>query len=399
MNPRDLARLVGGSLRAHLLRSALSMLGIAVGIAAVILLTSLGEGTRRYVVGQFSQFGANFIKISPGTTETSGLPGVFGGTTHKLTIDDAEALRRVEGVRAVVPMVFAQARVEAGERGRSVAIFGATSEGAALFAQRVAQGRFLSPGDPRRGGPEAVLGSKLKAELFGDENALGRHVRIAGWRLLVVGVMAGKGQMLGFDVDDIAYVPVSTALRMFNLDELQEIDLTFDHEGRTESVVAGIKRVLAARHGREDFTVLTQAEMLAVFGRVIDMVTLAVGAIGGVSLLVGAIGILTMMWIAVSERTAEIGLLKAIGATSGQVQATFLLEAVGLALAGGAAGLGAGLGLGALARALVPGLPFSTPPLYVAAALLLCIATGLLSGVAPARRAARLDPVEALRAE
>jgi hypothetical protein len=163
--------------------------------------------------------------------------------------------------------------------------------------------------------------------------------------------------------------------------------------------VAGIKRVLGSRHGGEDFTILTQAAMLEVFDNVINVVTLAVGAIAGISLLVGAIGILTMMWIAVGERTAEIGLLKAIGATSGQVQAAFLLEAVGLAVAGGALGLGAGMGLGALARAIVPGLPFSTPPLYVGLALALCVATGLVSGVAPARRAAQLDPVEALRAD
>jgi putative ABC transport system permease protein len=399
MRPRDLLGFVGSSLRAHLLRSLLSMIGIAVGIAAVILLTSLGEGTRRYIVGQFAQFGTNFLKINPGSTETAGLPGVFGGSTRKLTIDDGEALLRLDGVRKVVPTVFAQARVEAGERGRSVVIFGTTSDAAELWAQRVSQGSFLPAGDPRRGGSEAVLGAKLKAELFGEENALGQHVRIGGWRLRVVGVMESKGQMLGFDIDDVAYVPVTTALRMFNLDELQEIDVSFVHEGLTDSVVAGIKRVLGSRHGGEDFTILTQAAMLEVFDNVINVVTLAVGAIAGISLLVGAIGILTMMWIAVGERTAEIGLLKAIGATSGQVQAAFLLEAVGLAVAGGALGLGAGMGLGALARAIVPGLPFSTPPLYVGLALALCVATGLVSGVAPARRAAQLDPVEALRAD
>ncbi|MHC5209601.1 MAG: ABC transporter permease [Planctomycetota bacterium] len=393
-------RLSLGALLEHRLRSALSMLGIAIGVAAVILLTSIGEGARAWIIRETTQFGTNILAVNPGKTETVGIPGVLGGTTRKLTIDDAEALRRVQGVEHVLPMSMGMARVEAAGRGRSVTVFGVTSDAPVTWGFGVRQGTFLPPGDPRRSSALAVLGPKLKRELFGDENALGRWVRAAGWRLRVIGVMEPKGQLLGFDIDDAIYVPVATSMRMFNLDELMEIDVTFHHESMTEPVVAGVRRLLTDRHGgREDFTITTQAEMLSVFGDIMDVITLAVTGIAAISLLVGAIGILTMMWIAVSQRTHEIGLLRALGATRAQVQQLFLIEAIGLAVLGGLIGLAGGLGLAALLRVLVPGLPVQTPPGYVLAALVVCLVTGLLSGVAPARRAASLDPIEALHAE
>jgi len=397
---RDLLALAFGSLSNYKLRTALSMLGIAIGIAAVILLTSIGEGTRRYVLDQFTQFGTNIVAINPGRTETIGIPGALGGTTHKLTIEDAEALRRIPGVEDLVPLAMGQARVEANGRGRSVYIYGTTATLPRVLNLNVRQGSFLPPGDPRRGAPVAVLGPTLKRELFGDANPLGRFVRIADTRLRVIGIMAPKGQMLGFDIDDAAYVPVATAMRMFNLDEIIEIDVHYSHPGLTDQVTESIRLLLTERHGgREDFTITTQADMLEVFGNVMDVITMAVGAIAGISLLVGAIGILTIMWIAVSERTQEIGLVRAIGATPGQVLLIFLAEATVLATVGGAAGLLAGIGLANLLRAAVPGLPVHTPPELAAAALAVSLLTGLASGVLPARRAAGLDPVEALRTE
>jgi putative ABC transport system permease protein len=246
----------------------------------------------------------------------------------------------------------------------------------------------------------AVLGPKLARELFGDRNPLGGIVRVGGTRLRVVGVMEPKGEMLGFDLDDLAYVPVATAMRMFNLSDLTEVDVVYRAGASAERIAREIKRVLSARHaGEEDFTVTTQEAMLEVFGNVMRMVTLAVGAIAGISLLVGAIGILTMMWITVRERTTEIGLVRAIGASAGQVGALFLFESAGVALAGGAAGLAMGFGAGAALRWLVPGLPVETPLGFVVAALATSLGVGLLSGVLPARRAAGLDPIEALRAE
>jgi len=376
------------------------MLGIAIGIAAVILLTSIGEGTRRYLVSEFTQFGTNVLQVNPGKTETMGIPGILGGTTHKLTIDDAQALERVRGVIEVVPMAVGQARVEGGGRGRSVFIYGVTSQVPEVWKFEIGQGSFLPAGDPRRSSMVAVLGPTLKRELFGEKNALGEFVRVAGFRLRVIGVMAPRGRMLGFDIDDSVYVPVATAMQMFDLDELNEVHVLFSHEGMTEAVVAGVRGLLTERHGgKEDFTIVTQTAMLKVFENVMRVITAAVAAIGGVSLLVGAIGILTMMWIAVNERIREIGLMRAVGATERHVQRVFLLEAVILTVAGGASGVAAGLGIAALLRLAVPGMPVYTPPRYIAAALLVSLVTGLLSGVLPARRAASLDPVEALHTE
>ncbi len=397
---RDLVRLAAGAITSHRLRSVLSMLGIAIGIAAVILLTSIGEGTRRYIVAQFSQFGTNLIAIHPGKAKTSGMPGVFGGTTHHLTIDDAMALGRIAGVDKVVPTAFGTARVEGGTRGRSVAVNGVTPDVETVWGFRPRLGRFWPVGDARRGAPLAVLGPKVARELFGDASPLGDFVRIGGTRCRVVGVMEPKGNMLGFDLDDSVYVPVATALQLFNLTDLGEIDLTYSPADATARIEAEVTRVLRARHdGEEDFTVTSQQAMLDVFGNVMRMVTMAVGAIAGISLVVGAIGILTMMWITVRERTEEIGLARAIGASASQVAGLFLAEASAIALLGGAAGVTIGLGLAALLRWIVPGLPVETPLSFVVLALGVSLATGLLSGVLPARRAAQLDPIEALRAE
>jgi putative ABC transport system permease protein len=396
----ELLPLALGALRAHRLRSVLSMLGIAIGVAAVILLTSIGEGTRVYIISQFTQFGTNILAVNPGKAKTLGIPGVLGGTTHKLTIDDAEALARISGVETVVPFAMGNARVEAGERGRSVPVFGATPDLPILYRFGARQGSFWPQGDPRSGGPYAVLGPKLARELFAEQSPLGRFVRIAGGRFRVVGVMMPKGQMMGFEIDDVAYIPVASALRLFNLDELFEIDLIYTRARDSARIEAAVKRVLIDRHGgNEDFSVTTQEAMLDVFGNIMDVITTAVGAIAGISLLVGATGILTMMWIAVGERTSEIGLVRALGATREQVQALFLVEAAALATLGGLAGISIGLGLGYLLRLAVPGLPVETPLRFVLAGLVVSLLTGLISGVAPARRAAGLDPIEALRAE
>jgi putative ABC transport system permease protein len=254
--------------------------------------------------------------------------------------------------------------------------------------------------DPNRRGSYAVLGAKLSRELFDERSPLGERVRIGGYSFLVIGVMEAKGQILGFDLDDTAFIPVATAMDLFNVDELMEIDLVAASTDVIPDVVDDVRAVLMARHrGEEDFTITTQTEMLETFDKIIGMITVAVSGIAAVSLLVGAMGILTIMWISVHERTNEVGLLRALGVQRGTVEGLFLLESVLLALAGGALGLGAGFALVGGGRALIPGLPLSTPPMAVAAALTMCVVVGVVSGVAPARRAAGLDPVEALRAE
>ncbi len=396
----DQLRYSVSSLREHRLRAGLSSLGIAIGVGAVILLASIGEGVRVFVSQEFQQFGTNVLQVTPGKTETFGLPGAMGGTTHKLTLEDAESLHRVHGVRHVVPLVVGQARVTAAGRGRSVFVFGVTSDASELWQVRTTQGSFLPDGDPRRGGPLVVLGPGLKRELLGERNAVGSWVRAGGRRLRVVGVMEPKGRILGFDMDDCAYVPVAVAMGMFNLDALHEIDVSFAHESLTDSVVRGIRSTLQERHdGKEDFTVLTQAAMLEVLDDVLRIVSSGVTTIAAISLLVGAVGILTVMWISVGERRQEIGLVRALGATVAQIRRLFLLEAVALALLGGLAGLAGGLGIAFLLRLGLPSLPLSIPIPIVAAAVLGSMATGVLSGLAPASRAAGLDPIAALRDE
>lgn len=400
MEGRDLLAMGSGALRANKTRSLLSMLGIAIGIASVVLLTSIGEGTRLYIVGEFSQFGTNVLWINPGKAETSGIPGALGGTQRKLTIEDAVAVERLPMVEKIVPLTIALARVETEGRGRSVAIYGATPALPDVWKFQIGQGEFLNNTDPYRASPIAVLGPKVKRELFGDENALGQRIRIADTRLRVVGVMAPKGHSLGFDLDDAVYIPVALAMRMFNSEELSEIDVTFAHGGLVDLVERQIRELLTDRHrGHEDFTITTQTAMLDVFGRVINGITLAVSFIAGISLLVGAVGIFTMMWISVGERVSEIGLMMALGATREQIQRIFLLEAVMLTTVGGAIGAAAGVAIALAIQAFLPALPVQIPYDFLLLAIATSALTGIASGVAPARRAAALEPVEALHTD
>jgi len=384
----------------HRLRSALTMLGITIGISSVILLTSIGEGTRRYVLSEFTQFGTNMVAINPGKVETSGLPGAIGGTVHSLTLADTEALERLPGVDDVVPVTMGAAPVEYAGRTRNVFVYGSTSKGPDVWQMHVRSGRFLPPGDMRLGSPVAVLGPTLKRELFGEKNALGEHVRIAGQRFLVIGIMEVQGQFLGFDIDDSAYIPIALSMPLFKRDDLAEIDILISNASMVKTVVSNMTRLLTERHGgEEDFTITTQTGMLDTMDRIISIISGAVGGIGAISLVVGAIGILTMMWISVNERTSEIGLAKAIGATPRQILWLYLAEAAMISGIGGILGLTVGFGLSQLIHALVPGLPVHTPLLFVVLAIGVSLTVGLVSGFLPARRAAQLDPVEALGAE
>jgi putative ABC transport system permease protein len=399
MRSADFVNFTFTSLRAQRLRTALTALGIAVGIAAVILLTSIGEGLHRFVIAEFTQFGTNIITVSPGRIQTHGASLGAVNTVRPLSIDDALALRRAPYVQLTDPMVQGNAEVVYEGKSRRVTLYGVGSDFDKALRMRAASGEFLPPDDPRSARALVVLGAKVARELFGSANPLGSRIRAGSERYRVVGVMQAKGQVLGFDLDDTVFIPVGRALEMFNRESLMEIHVIYEPTAPLAEVEAGIKRILVARHGAEDFTVTPQQKMLEIFGTVLDAITFAVAAIGGISLVVGGVGILTILTIAVAERTSEIGLLRAVGATRRAIMLLFLGEAALLAALGGAAGLFLGWGMALALGMAMPALPVHTPWIYAVLAELVAVAVGLAAGVLPARRAAHLDPLEALRSE
>ncbi|UTW11693.1 ABC transporter permease [Marinobacterium rhizophilum] len=397
MRLQDSFRLVSRALLTARLRSFLTILGIAVGIAAVSLLTTIGVGLQLYVLDNFSQFGSRIIAVNPGKTQTGGIGGLLS-STRPLSLEDAQSLRPLPFVERVVPVVQGSGAIEYGRRVRHTDILGGNGDMAAAWRFALAQGRFL-PVISGNSQPFAVLGARVKQELFGEARALGRFIRVGGERYRVVGVMASKGQMLGFDLDDVVYIPIDRALSLFNRPGLMEIDVTYRAGTSAAQMAERIRQRLMQRHGVEDFTLTTQDEMLTSLDRILGLLTVAIGALGGISLLVGAIGIVTIMVTTVQERSAEIGLLRALGATRRQILLLFLGEALLLAIAGGLCGLLLmALLLGVLALA-APALPISLSPFFLLLALLLAAVVGLLAGVSPAWRAASLNPVDALQQE
>lgn len=399
MRWHDALQLALRAITAHRLRSLLTLLGIGVGIAAVILLTSIGEGLHRFVLAEFGQFGTNVINLHPGRQGARGGPPGLPSTARDLTLDDAAALARLPHVRHVTGSVSGNAEVRAQGRVRRSTVLGVGPQMQEVFSMRVRVGQFLPPDEAASARAFVVLGPKLARELFGSANALGERVDIGAERFRVVGIMEEKGQFLGIDLDDAAYIPVVRGLALYQRDGLMEIALTYDPEAPAARVADAVKQRMIARHGREDFTVLTQEDMLATLSNILDLLTAAVGALGAISLLVGGVGIITIMSIAVTERTGEIGLLVALGARRRTILALFLGEAVVLAGIGGLLGLLAGAGLAQLVGLLLPAMPVATPWRYALAAEAVAIVVGLAAGILPARRAARLDAVEALRAE
>ena len=395
----DALQLAFRAITAQRLRSFLTLLGIAVGIAAVILLTSIGEGIHRFVLGEFSQFGTNVIGLHPGKTKTGGQPSGLPTSARPLSLDDARALASLPHVVAVTPSIWGNAEVGANGRLRRTLVYGVGPQMLQVFKGSVRAGQFLPPEDAENARALVVLGAKLKDELYGSENPLGGRLRIGPNQFRIIGVLEPKGQFLGIDLDDTAFVPAARALEAFNREGLNEINLAAE-EGVPSAIVAkAVRERMIARHGREDFTIITQEEMMATLSKILNVLTMAVGALGGISLLVGGVGIVTIMTIAVSERTGEIGLLVALGAPRRTILLLFLGEAVALSALGGVFGLGLGIGLAQLLHVALPALPVHTPLTFVLLAEGVAVVIGLAAGVLPARRAARLDPVAALRAE
>jgi putative ABC transport system permease protein len=379
MRAADFARLSLGALAHHRLRSFLTGLGITVGISAVILLTSIGEGVQRFVLEEFTQFGTNLIGVVPGKTSTTGVSGAVISNVRPLSIDDSESLVALPKVLASVPVIQGNAQVEFERKQRRTTIYGVGSSAPEVWQFNTASGRFLPDDDPHAARSFVVLGSKVRSELFGGSNPLGKRVRVGGFRFRVIGVMESKGQILGFDLDDAVYIPAAKAMELFNRESLMEIDVLYKADATGEEVADDIRELLISRHGSEDFSITTQEQMMDVLGGVLDKLTIAIGT--------------------VRDRTGEIGLLRALGATSRQILILFLGEAIVLSALGGGIGLLIGWGGSQLLHFFVPALPVHTSWPYVFSAELLAAVIGLAAGVIPARHAASLHPIEALRAE
>ena len=381
------------------MRSFLTSLGIAIGVVCVIFLTGLGQGLQTFIISQFTQFGSNIISISPGKTETMGMPlGIFG-TVKPLTFEDAEALERLPVIDVAVPVSGGSGDIEYGERMRRSMVVGTGADYDVIVDAKDMLGEFLPHDNPKSPRSLAVLGPKMRDELFGDANPLGELVRVNSERFRVIGVLPPKGDFLGIDLDDAIYIPMAKFQSMFNVNNFQEIDVVHYERYATEEAVASIKRLIIDRHGSEDVTIHTQANMLETLEDIMKWLKFTVAAFGGISLLVGGVGIFTIMTVAVNERTSEIGVLRAVGASRKKIRDVFLLESIFLAILGALLGLSIGFAAVYVALIFYPDMPIAIAWDYIVYAVFISLAIGLIAGFLPARAAAQLDPVEALRTD
>jgi putative ABC transport system permease protein len=381
------------------LRTALSVLAMAIGVAAVVVLTALGDGARVYVVNQFSSLGANLVIVLPGRSGTGGFNPANAITTtpRDLTIDDAAAVARAPAVRRVGPLAVGTSEIIFGGRLRETIVAGTNHDYFAIRGLELAQGTPLPDEDWNRGSPVVVIGAKVREEIFGSAPAIGQLVRIGDRRLRVVGVMKSTGQGLGMNTDEVVIVPVALAQAMFNTNTLFRILI----EAKSREAIPQAKEqaleILRQRHrGEEDVTVITQDAVLATFDRLLGALTLAVAGIAAISLAVAGILVMNVMLVAVTQRTGEIGLLKALGAPARTIRLAFLVEAAMLSAVGALVGYLLGQAGAFALRQAFPVFPAYPPDWAVVAGLATALGTGLLFGVMPARRAARLDPVQAL---
>lgn len=399
MTLRDILAFSLSAFRGNRVRTALVLAATAIGVAAVVVLTALGDGARGYVTEEFASLGSNLLIVLPGRSDTAGVgPAMFVAETPRdLTIDDALALLRSPRINRVAPLNVGSVPVSFQQRERNVPVVGTTSNWLDIRHWTMDQGVFLPAGDATRADAVAVLGSKVRDELFGAQHALGEWIRLGDRRFRVIGILGGKGQSIGMNVEEVVIVPVAAAQQLFNSTSLFRIFV----ETRSRDDMAGAKQdiidTLRARHqGEEDVTVISQDAVLATFDKIFDALTYSVAAIASVSLVVSGILIMNVMLVVVTQRTAEIGLLKALGAPRVQILRLFLAEALLLSVFGALLGLLIGLmGCVILGQAF-PALAFQPPAWAVIAASGVAVATGLLFGVLPARRAARLDAVQAL---
>lgn len=397
MNIPDALALSYRTVVSYRLRALLILLAMALGVAAVVVLTALGEGARGFVVNQFSSLGTNLVIVIPGRAETSGgFPGALTGETPRdLTLNDAKSLFDVRGVRRFAPLNVGAMEISAGGRLREVTVLGSTADLIAVRHMKISQGVFRAGLDSNPA--EIVLGAALAEELFPAGNAVGQRVRLGDRRFRVAALFAKQGESMGFNTDEIALIPVDHAQALFNTESLFRILIEAETRSSIEPVKALVTAKLKSRHdGEADVTVITQDAILATFDRILRALTLAVSGIAAISLAVAGILVMNVMLVAVSQRTAEIGLLKALGATRQDIKRLFLLETLWLALAGAAVGIAIGY-LGSLGlRLAYPQLPAYPPAWASMAAVATAIFTGLTASILPASKAAKLNAVLAL---
>ncbi|MCO5761862.1 MAG: ABC transporter permease [Chromatiaceae bacterium] len=398
MRPEDVLNFGLRALTSQRARTWLTLLAMGLGTAAVVVLSALGEGARHYVTDQFTQLGTHLLIVMPGRNETTGgAPPLFGDTARDLTLDDALALLRSPHVARVAPLSLGSAPVSHGNREREANVVGTTAEFLPVRRIELAQGQFLPPGDPRQAEAVALLGEKLARELFDQQSPLGQWVRIGDRRFRVIGTLASSGFSLGADLGDTVLIPVAAAQALFNSPALFRILIQARGRAALAPAEEAVRAIIRERHeGEDDVTLITQDALLGTFDKILHALTLAVAGIAAISLVVAGVLIMNVMLVAVSQRTPEIGLLKALGAARGQILALFLTEALLLAVAGTLLGLLVAYVGTWIFNAQIDAFQLVVPLWAPLAAAAVSLVTGIAFGLLPALRAARLDPVLAL---
>jgi len=400
MKLNDLLMMAMRAMFRYRLRAAMMLLATSIGIVSVLLLTALGEAGRLFVTGEFRVLGTELIMIQPGNPGTSGSNpfGFMGETPRDLTFRDVEVIRRVPGVVRVAPIMMGQLPVSYGGRERETLAVGANRDFARIRKIEMKSGAFIPRMDMDRISPVCAVGEEIVSELYRSAPALGTWLRIGESRCRVVGIIADSGQSIGINPGEIVVAPVGFMATVYNTEALTNIMV----EARSREAVPGVideltRRLIEQHYGMHDFITVTQDAVLDVFDGIFNAITAALGGIAGISLVVAGILIMNVMLVAVSQRTSEIGLYMAIGAARRQIMRLYISEAAILALFGSVCGLALGYAIIWVAQQAFPTLEIRPPWWAVVAALVIAIGSGLIFGALPARKAARMDPVEALR--